>query len=348
MRWVIAVGKTALAIIGAAGAVACILVWLEVKPKDVRMMSWPHWLWLIGALLLFAFSIGFSAYTFFRQKRIDPQLADFESIRLREHLKDAEQRADRLLQGSKQIDQEKTALEQTNQQLEHRVSELQQRWNNSALLSGQFLQEASTLSGELIYLWLTEHCQTRAQFSSASIAENIGISQQAALHGLEWLQGQQKLVSRPLQNVDGWEYMPSTIALQSSLKATTRLNKRSLDSFFSPLQIRVFDLARQFQRESQDFLRANPPPPVPNALALSGDYAEVYKKHLAWKERLSGWYRSAFAGHLQQISDELAAHGHSDSELKAALAEMNNGMDYAEDKIMVIVRKLKALALSLE
>jgi len=57
MRWFIAIGKVVLAIIGAAGAVACILVWLKVEPKDVRMMTWPHWLWLIGAIVLFGISL---------------------------------------------------------------------------------------------------------------------------------------------------------------------------------------------------------------------------------------------------------------------------------------------------
>ena len=39
-------------IVVALGALACILVWLEVKPKDVRMTGWPHWIWLIGAVIL--------------------------------------------------------------------------------------------------------------------------------------------------------------------------------------------------------------------------------------------------------------------------------------------------------
>jgi hypothetical protein len=48
------------------GGVACILQWLEIKPKDVSgwhvSLTPPHWVWLIGALLLFVFSIGLSAY----------------------------------------------------------------------------------------------------------------------------------------------------------------------------------------------------------------------------------------------------------------------------------------------
>ncbi len=148
-----------------------------------------------------------------------------ESVRLREHLEVAEQRADRLLRESKQLDGEKAALEKNNQELKGRISEVEQRWNNSALLSGQFLQEAATLSGELILVWLREHCPTKTQFSSISMAENLGISRDAALHGLELLQREYRLVTRPLQNVDGWEYIPSLAALQPTLKATTRLQQ---------------------------------------------------------------------------------------------------------------------------
>jgi hypothetical protein len=71
MRWLIAIGKATLAIIGAAGAVACILVWLKVEPKDVRTMTWPHWLWLIGALILFGISLTASLGSLYRATRKD-------------------------------------------------------------------------------------------------------------------------------------------------------------------------------------------------------------------------------------------------------------------------------------
>jgi hypothetical protein len=154
-----------------------------------------------------------------------PKHAEDGSTRLREHLKDAEQRADRLLQESKQLGEEKAALQKKNQDLQGQVSELGQRWNNSALLSGQFLQEAATLSGDLILVWLREHCPTKTQFSSVSMAENLGISREAAQHGLELLQREYGLVTRPLQNVDGWEYIPSLTSLHPTLKATTRFQQ---------------------------------------------------------------------------------------------------------------------------
>lgn len=76
LQWLIAIGKAILAIIGAAGAVACILVWLEVKPKDVRMMTWPHGLWIVAALVLFAISLSSSLRSLYFNTIANKQLSN--------------------------------------------------------------------------------------------------------------------------------------------------------------------------------------------------------------------------------------------------------------------------------
>jgi hypothetical protein len=51
-------------ILVAAGALACVLVWLDIKPKDLHVSAlWPHWMSLIGALILFSISVGSSSYS---------------------------------------------------------------------------------------------------------------------------------------------------------------------------------------------------------------------------------------------------------------------------------------------
>jgi hypothetical protein len=51
------------------GALACILVWLEIKPKDVWglrvSLTAPHWIWLAMAILLFIIGILTSGYALF-------------------------------------------------------------------------------------------------------------------------------------------------------------------------------------------------------------------------------------------------------------------------------------------
>jgi hypothetical protein len=70
------IGKLVFDVLVAAGAVACVLVWMEVKPKDVRMTTWPHWLWLIGALILFAISLGSSLRSLYlSNKRVNAKIA---------------------------------------------------------------------------------------------------------------------------------------------------------------------------------------------------------------------------------------------------------------------------------
>jgi chromosome segregation ATPase len=73
------IGRICFDIVVGAGALACVLAWLEVKPKDVRMMAWPHWLWLIGALILFAINLGSSLRSLYlsmvADKRVSAKIA---------------------------------------------------------------------------------------------------------------------------------------------------------------------------------------------------------------------------------------------------------------------------------
>ena len=63
-----------LQIIGAFGALACIFVWVGVTPQDMRRwqlsLSLPHWVWLIAAFVLFAFSIVSSLLALRRPRNI--------------------------------------------------------------------------------------------------------------------------------------------------------------------------------------------------------------------------------------------------------------------------------------
>ncbi len=62
--------KVCAEIILVLGALACIFVWLGIKPGDLRMTStWPHWAWLICGLLLFAISLWLSGYSLYVSTR---------------------------------------------------------------------------------------------------------------------------------------------------------------------------------------------------------------------------------------------------------------------------------------
>src|SRR5664280_2236884 len=52
------------------GALACILVWLGIKPGDLRMSAtWPHWAWLACGLLLFGISLWSSVRSWRLQRQ---------------------------------------------------------------------------------------------------------------------------------------------------------------------------------------------------------------------------------------------------------------------------------------
>jgi hypothetical protein len=56
------------------GALACILVWAGIKPGDLRMsLAWPHWIWLVSGLLLFAISLWSSGRSLYLHRRVASQ-----------------------------------------------------------------------------------------------------------------------------------------------------------------------------------------------------------------------------------------------------------------------------------
>jgi hypothetical protein len=61
--------------LGGLGGLACIFVWLGIKPEDLRMTpTWPHVAWLIVGLFLFALSIGTSVWSLIRSTRGIPRI----------------------------------------------------------------------------------------------------------------------------------------------------------------------------------------------------------------------------------------------------------------------------------
>src|ERR1017187_3888458 len=93
----------------ALGALACVLVWLEIKPRDVRGMtlSWPHSFWLIAGVILFAVNIASSMYSLYREK----QSTNWRKLYLEEN----QQRVD--------LQKEHARVVNRVTELEHQVSE---------------------------------------------------------------------------------------------------------------------------------------------------------------------------------------------------------------------------------
>lgn len=66
------ISKFIVEVLVALGSLACILVWLEIKPRDIKMMALPtpgHWPWLLMSLVLVAISLSSSIYSLVRSKK---------------------------------------------------------------------------------------------------------------------------------------------------------------------------------------------------------------------------------------------------------------------------------------
>jgi hypothetical protein len=67
-------------LVATLGAMACVLVWLGIKPEDVQRwhvaLNLPHWFWLLASICLFAFSILSSLRSF----RLPPRAVKDERI----------------------------------------------------------------------------------------------------------------------------------------------------------------------------------------------------------------------------------------------------------------------------
>jgi hypothetical protein len=78
-----------------------------------------------------------------------------------------------------------TQREQENEQLKGRISELQERWNQTALQSGEFMREGSELYGDTIFAWLREHVHTTAVCDPVALSQSVGLPHPALLRGLD-------------------------------------------------------------------------------------------------------------------------------------------------------------------
>jgi hypothetical protein len=72
-------------IVLALGALACVLVWLGIKPQEVTHMTWPHWIWLILGLALFTVSL-YSSIRSFRIQAIDLDKSKKENASLKQDI----------------------------------------------------------------------------------------------------------------------------------------------------------------------------------------------------------------------------------------------------------------------
>jgi hypothetical protein len=131
------------------GAVACILVWLGIKPADLHMTpTFPHVTWLIVGLILFALSIASSLYSIYSsrpkfaalQKEHEDEIKRMETVNNSELWRSNEVR--------KQLgDERKDALEEVRT-LKEQLEKLRDEWDRKEKRLNADVQRAQEVGWE--------------------------------------------------------------------------------------------------------------------------------------------------------------------------------------------------------
>jgi hypothetical protein len=217
-----------------------------------------------------------------------------------------------------------TQRDRENEQLKHRIDELQERWNQSALQSGEFMREADVLYGDTIFAWLREQIHTSGTIADpVGLSQSVGLPEPAVRRGLGNLKSR-GIVDEPKSGV--WTYAAGA-GIGDSPKY--KIVPAGGGALFSPLQVEILALVKALDQFSKEF---EPPPPISNN---SEEHVAWIIEHNHWGTRLEHAYADQFSARVTVIAHKLGAKGFPVEDLNAKIRSMD-----AVAKVSVGLRKL--------
>lgn len=193
------------------GAAACILVWLEIKPKDIMVAGiWPHWMWLVVSAALFLIAVSSSGYSLRRSFRALPPVPDEglqrELARVRAWYEQLKEQMTIAQQEAAEARAERDKLSNENADLKKDVFHFQTKFTESMELSGKFMREVEDLYADTVLYWLKNHIRTSGRATVADVAKALGLPDDIVRRGFGWLAKQYEIV-RPVPGfADVWSY----------------------------------------------------------------------------------------------------------------------------------------------
>ena len=197
---------------------------------------------------------------------------------------------------------ERETFRQDNGKLRDRVKELEDKLNQSLLLSGQFKGELDAVYADALLWWLKDVCAGTCSFSTVDAAKAVELSEEQARAGLRWLKENQVIEQLPM---DGWSFVSAKV------RATPGYRRFTTQQPWRGQSLR--DKARQVAADLFTFVRELGKEPYvspPSPKETGEEYLKrAYETTSPWVSAAVHGYEARFRQRVTQLYHELEAAG---------------------------------------
>jgi|GEM_PF-4750890 len=224
-------------------------------------------------------------------------------------------------------------VQQENERLSDRVLQLEERLNQSLLLSGQFKLECDELYADSVFEWLRKNIHSTGTFSGAALAESVGLSVDAVTRGLGLLRSKYQIVTQRSPGVDAWSFVAGATAFKPKFKIV------ALEQLSETLVERTLKL----RCEIEGWVIGIGPKPKPEIVASDSSVDVTRKIREAiepWYNKITFGYERHYAERVQTIFLEFGELGL----LPIGFSSEINQAQSVEDGIRQVITRLRILA----
>ncbi|MGA8152866.1 MAG: hypothetical protein WB952_18090 [Terriglobales bacterium] len=225
------------------------------------------------------------------------------------------------------------------EKLHGRLIHLEDRLNQSLLLSDQFKSEADELYADMVFGWLRDHIRTTGSFSVTTLTQSTGLPQDAVTRGLGLLKSKYQIVSQRLPDVDAWSFVAGSTPFVPKYKIAVATREPAID----PSKHSPRNEARELSDDLHAFLKELGPCPAPKKAAGQDDLEFIrYASSQVgpWTQRLVAGWAGRFADRACKTRHLLAERNVVDFELDQAIDATNKN----ENNILRIADKFLLLS----
>jgi hypothetical protein len=252
-----------------------------------------------------------------------PEESDVE--RLTGECERLKQQYDLAVRTSDQTQQENRELRDKLGQREERIGQLLDGIQKSKL-------ETDEIYADVIFSWLRDHIKTTGTFSVASLAQSVGLTEDAVIRGLGLLKTRYQIVTQRSPDVDAWSFVAGATPFVPRYRIVPANRPRGR----SPK-----DEARDLSDDLHAFLKELGPCPSPKKAPGEDDLEFLRNANSQigpWCQRLVAGWAGRFADRASKTRHLLAEHNVVDFELDRAIdaAKSETNILHIADKFLLL------------